>query len=122
MNPAISIKKGRDFVHSHTSGPLTWELLDELITKTADMAEKWGFNKHVVDLRAGEKKLSVLEDYQLATRNDRESGLKPDSRYAVIVKHKDIGEFHHVETFFRNAGYYLRIFTEENAALDWIRE
>jgi len=122
MNPGISIEKGVSFVHSRVRAPLTEELLSELMSRIADKAEEWGFSRHLVDLREGEKQLAVIDDYDLAYRKAREYGLKPGSIHAIIVRHEDIDEFRFVETVFLNAGYTLKIFTEEDTALDWIRE
>ncbi len=122
MNPIISIKKGENFVHSCVRGPITWELLAEQMTKTAEKAKEWDFRRHLVDFREAKKQLGVLDDYDIAHKKAREYGFKPGSKHALIVRYEEIDGFSFVETVFRNAGYNLRIFTEEDEALDWIKK
>jgi hypothetical protein len=123
MGHKISIKKGENFVHSYVLGPISWELLAKLMTKTAEKGEKWGFNRYLSDLRGAEKQMRIYQDFEFAQRQAREYGLKPGvSKHALIVRHEEIAEYSFVETAFRNAGYRLKIFTEEDAAFDWIRE
>ena len=109
-------------MHSYIRARISEELLAELMAKTEEKAKKWGFNRHIVDFREAEKQLGVLEDYEMARSKARKYGLEPFSKHALIVRHEDINEFRFVETAFRNSGYNLRVFTEENEALDWIKK
>jgi hypothetical protein len=118
--PGLSIKKGENFVHARVSGPVSLELVAELMKKSAEKAKKWGFNKYLVDFRQAEKQLSVFEHYDFAYKKAKEYGFKPGSKHALIVRHEDINRLRFVEMVYHNAGYILKIFTEEDGAIDWI--
>ena len=123
MDPRISIEKGENFVHSRVTAPISWDVLAEQISRAAEKGEQWGFHRYLVDFRDSEKQLGVLEDHDVAYRRTRECGLGPiGTKHALIVKPEEFDEFRFVETAFRNAGYDLKVFTEEDAALEWIRE
>jgi len=122
MNSGISIRKRENYVHSEVRGALTIELLAELMTEITARAEDWRLTKHLIDMCEAQKQMGVSEDYDLAYKKAAGYGLKTGSRYAVLVKQAYKNEFVFVETVFQNAGYDVRIFTEEEAALAWIRK
>ena len=123
MDHRISIKKRENFVHSYIIGPISQELLANFMTKIAMKGRKWGLNRYIADIRQAEKQMDVIEDYNFAYSQAEEYGLKPGgSKHALIVRHEDFDKFAFIETVFQNAGYTLRIFTDEDAAFDWIRK
>ncbi len=123
MNDRISINKGENYVHSYVYASISMDILAELMIKTSEKGKEWGFNRYLVDFRGAEKILGVLDDYNVAYVKAKEFGLKPGgTRHALIVRHEDIDEFGFVETVFQNAGYILKIFTEEDAAIRWIKK
>ena len=124
MDHLINIKKGDGFVHSYFRGPITLERLAELITKTARIAKEWGSEKYLADFRdAGKRQINFTDDYDLAYRKVKEYGFKPGSKHALLIRRdEEIDQWGFVETVFQNAGFTLRIFTEEEVALDWIRK
>ena len=123
MDHRISIEKRENFVHAYIIGPISQELLAEFMKKTSMKGKKWGFNRYIADLRQAEKQMSMVKDYNFAYRKAEEYGFKPGtSKHALIVRHEDIDDFAFIETVFQNAGHNLRIFTDEDAAFDWIRK
>ena len=123
MSQRIAIKKGKNFVHSNVYGPISLDLLAELMGKTAEKADKWNFTRFLVDFRKAKKEMSIVDDYNIAHIKAKEFGLKSgSSKHALIVRKEDFNDFLFVETVFQNAGYILKIFTEENTAFNWLSE
>ena len=122
MDHKIIIKKAKNFVHIQIHGPATLEVLEEQMTRAAEKAKQWGFDRYCADFRKAERQVRVIDDYDIAYKKARKCGLMPGTKHALIVRKEDIEIFRFIETVFYNNGYNLKVFTVEDAAILWIIE
>jgi hypothetical protein len=83
MDQRISIKKSENFVYSYVTGPISEELLAELMTKLSIKGKEWGFNRYLSDLKQTEKQMGITEDYDFAYNQAMKYGFNriiPDMR------------------------------------------
>ena len=120
----IEIKKGNGFVHAQFYGPVRTEGLSELMKKSIQKAIEWDFNNFFADFRqSGKRDVEVFDDYDAAYSKLAEFGFKLGSKHAILVrKDDDLAQWKFVETVFRNAGYFMNVFTDEKQALEWVQK
>jgi hypothetical protein len=121
MPPNLIIRKGSNYVHAIVTVPTSIEILKELFSGISGAAREWGFTRFLVDFRQAKKITTAGTDFTLANTIAAELGLSPaGTRHALIVKPEARMDFDFVETVFRNAGYNLRVFIDEAAAVEWL--
>ncbi len=122
MSYLIEIQNKKNFIYSHFRGPVTNQGLAELVVSTAKKAEEFGLNSYFVDFRdAGNREVALVDDYNFAYGKHMGPQLKRGARYALLIRNDgDITQWEFVETVFQNAGFVLKLFTEESEAFSWI--
>lgn len=97
---------------------------------TIDVARKWSveiaamgrqmnIRRFLFDVRAARNACTVADNYDAAYRDPDELDLPKDIRSAILVSE---GDHSHdfVETTYLNAGYDVRLFVDESAAINWL--
>jgi hypothetical protein len=119
MDYEISISDDKSFVKVYVKRPIPLDAALTLTKKSADLSGKHGINSLLIDVHNIEDTWGILGDYQFAQDLDKYGGRHKD-RVALLVKVSDkTHDF--LETTTRNLGYNLRIFTNYEDAVMWLK-
>ena len=111
--PAIAVK---------ASGPMKLVLVKQIAAEALAEAAAHGVHRFLVDDREMVPLLSTLEIYELPDTLAR-LGLDKRDRVAVVYASTapKAGDFSFFEDTAVNRGFDVRLFTDVNLALDWLR-
>ncbi len=121
MEIRVSYDETQDCVMTEPVGLFTVESFHELIRKVAEVATKHPCRRLFHDFRRAEWHTSPTEffyipDYAVTSAADR------SWRRAVLVREEDVSKIEFYETTAANKGLIVKIFTDYDAALAWLRE
>lgn len=121
MGHAISIAGNGVYLICRVTEPITMEVARAFTTALDAASRAHGIKRFLVDVRAAPNVASVLQNYRFANIDMSEMGLQRDVRSATLVAPDDHSH-DFVETVSRNAGYGMRLFRDEAAAIAWLEE
>ena len=119
MDYEISIPEGAAFVLIKVMQPMTSELGRQCGVEAARLAKEKNKNSFIFDLRQSQNKQPTVDNYEFAHRDISDFGFSRTSPAALLVALDD-KTHNFIETAFLNAGYNVKIFTDESAAISWI--
>jgi hypothetical protein len=93
----------------------------EFAEKAISIAKQHNMSKFLVDVRGTQNVASTLEQYIFGYQNMLQFGLPKDSDISILAN-ADNESHSFIETLLINAGYHCRLFRDEEAALEWLRE
>ena len=121
MEYEISIPKNGDYISIKVNQPVTADLGRRFAVDAARLAKEQNIKKFLCDVRNAPNLQSVSEDYFYANTEMDQFGFSKATRSALLVNPDDRSH-DFIETAFRNAGYNVKIFTDESAAISWLNE
>jgi hypothetical protein len=121
MSYTISISDSRKFFRVRVEGDVSADGAREWSAELREASRAQGVRRFLIDVRSSRNVSTVLENYQYAYRNSDELDLPKNVRTAILTSSDDRSH-DVVEIFMRNAGYNVRIFTDESAAVDWLEK
>ncbi len=80
-----------------------------------------GISSYLFDLRRAPNIQSVLPNYEFAYKELKGFGFPRGSRSALLTAPRDRSH-DFLETVFKNAGYNVRLFTNEASAIEWLEQ
>ena len=116
----ISISESTTYVHTRVNKALTKELLNDFLHETAETGVKYGINSFLIDLQNAPNLTSVSVHYELASDKSKHMGFRPGSKHALVVSPEERALYRFVEAGLINAGYEAKVFTDEQAAIEWL--
>lgn len=87
----------------------------------AQLANERNIKNFMFDVRSAPNVQSVIDDYTFAYEEMAALGFPSGSRSALLISSDDKSH-DFIETAFRNAGYLVRIFTDESLAISWLEK
>ena len=121
MGHEISIAGSGVYLICRVTEPITMDVA-RAFTAALDAASRaHGIKRFLVDVRAAPNVASVLQNYRFANVDMSEMALQRDVRSATLVAPDDHSH-DFVETVSQNAGYGVRLFRDEAAAVAWLEE
>lgn len=104
-----------------TSGPMDVASIEQMVVDMLGAGRGFGATRYLLDHRQMTPEMSVLHIYDLPGIVNR-AGLTPDIRLAMVYDAAATrkGDFEFYETRAYNLGFEHRLFTEVQAALDWL--
>ena len=99
---------------------------------TTDLAGQWyadleernrslDIKRFLFDVRSANNVSSIIENYLFAYEGSASLDMPRDVRSAILISEEDHSH-DFIEVTFRNAGYNVRIFTDESSAVKWLEE
>lgn len=121
MQCTVTYDKENDYMISSCEGVLNVEAMSEIARKIAETAKESGCKKLLNDLRKVTLEVDTMEIFKSPDTVQTE-GIDRSWKRAVVVDEKYKGDFHFFETVAVNRGHLLRVFTDYNAAVTWLKE
>ena len=120
MSCIISVSGLKTYVRVCVKEPVTAWLLEDFMRVAGQKARENGIGSFLIDLRAASNGADLFVYYQQIKRHTKEWGIRPGSKYALLVRQEDIDYYSFVSTFFINLGFQSAKFTNEEAASGWL--
>lgn len=121
MNYTIELSENQKFLQVKTTGQINIDIIRQWSEDIEKKSHALDIQKFLFDVRSAQNVSTVLENYLFAYRDSMELNLPRQVRSAILICEKDRSH-DFVETTFRNAGYNVRIFTDESSAVKWLEE
>lgn len=115
--------KNEDIISTICSGNMNYENMVKMFSECIHAGKKNGITKYLTDNRNITFDLSTIDIYDLP-KTFMKQGLELWSRVAVIVssKSRKNEDFSFFETVSHNMGYNVRLFTNKDKALEWLKK
>lgn len=120
MDFLLSVSLSGKFVLIRVKAPMTTEIGRECSAGAVVLGEKYQINKYLFDLRESPNIEKVQSNYDFAHKDMSAFGFPKDA-YFVLLVHPDDHSHDFIATAFENAGYNIRLFTEEELAIKWLQ-
>jgi hypothetical protein len=121
MSYAIALSENGKYIVCRMAGPMTVEIARESAKELDRLSRSTGIKRFLNDVRNAPNVSDVLANYDFAYRDMNGLNLQRDVRSAILADPADrTHDF--FETVAKNAGFNVRIFHDENAAIAWLNE
>lgn len=122
MDYTTGVSEDKSYVFI-TAGQQELTLFSALMStkEVVKLAEPLQIKKLLIDLRKYKSKTSNLDKYKFAYQGAEDAGLNRDWKLAILKSPED-SEPHSIETLMREANYNCKLFTKENAAINWLKD
>jgi hypothetical protein len=121
MSHKIFLSEDGRYIVCEVTGLITAEVLHEFASKLNKFSRATGINRLLHDVRYARNVMKISQNYQYAYEDMEDLALQRDARSAILIDPADkTHDF--VETVSQNAGYTVRIFHDEDAAISWLNE
>lgn len=121
MKYQVSISKEGDYIKVEVLQPMTSELGRQSGIDAARLGNERIIKNFLFDVRKAPNVQSIVHDYYFVYEEMDALGFKSGSRSALLVSPNDKSH-DFIETAFRNAGFNVRIFTDESSAISWLKK
>jgi SpoIIAA-like len=118
---SISVSENQKYIICEVTGEITLDTAREFTKELDRMSRSLKIKRFLTDVRNAQNALNTLEQYDFAYKDMAEMKLQRDVRSAILVAATDTTH-DFVETVTLNAGYGVRVFHDENAAIEWLNE
>jgi hypothetical protein len=119
MKYEVSLGESGKYVRCNVYQPITAKFAVEYGQATTAFALERGIHNQLIDVRGMPNVDSVQHNYDFAYKDLQDFEDHHHSRIAVLIDPTDrTHDF--IEVVARNAGYDVRLFTEEQRAIDWL--
>lgn len=119
MSYEISIAENGKYVRVKVTAAITTELARQFSIDASSYGAKNDLKRYLFDVREARNVASTLLNYQYAHKEMADMKLDKTARSAILVSPADKSH-DFIETLSRNAGYNVRLFTDEAAAIAWL--
>jgi len=121
MKYELSISESGGYISIKVNQPMTTDLGRRCGVDAARLANERNITNFMFDVRKAPNLQSVTEDYIYAYKEMAHFGFSKAMRSALLVSPDDRSH-DFIETAFRNAGYIVKIFTDESSAISWLEK
>jgi hypothetical protein len=121
MNIETTIAPSRKYLVCRVLVPVTAEVARQIAVETEKLSEESGIQSRLIDVRNFRNISSVSGNYDLAYKDLDELQVARCSRAAVLVSSDD-SSHDFAMTAIRNAGFNVRKFNDQAAAIAWLEE
>lgn len=119
MDYRISVSDDGRYLICRVQGRITRPTALAFTRELDRLSRERGIKRFLTDVREASNDLGVLHNYLFANEVMPELELQRDVRSAILTRPDDkTHDF--VETALRNAGYPVRLFRDEAAAIAWL--
>jgi len=114
----INYNKEQNYIRVTVDGDFSLSTGKELAADVASFVKRYNCNLVLNDLRHARLTQGTLDIYQMP-KITRQVGIETHIKRALVVSEVS-SDFHFLETVFINQGHIVKIFTDINAALQWL--
>jgi hypothetical protein len=119
MTFSVHYEPQKDIIESQVIGKLDLEVLTALASEVCRLLLKHDCKLFFNDLRNARHNLSTIEIY-LVPEILKEIGLPLSGKRALLVS-TDLDDYAFFETTSVNRGHRVKVFTDPDLAIDWLR-
>lgn len=121
MRYDISLSERGKYIRITILGDITVDTAWDFTRDSMEASSTHGVDRFLYDARQAQNLSSVLENYKFAYEGSKEMELSHSARSAILAAPDDKSH-QFVVTAFRNAGFNVLGFTDEEAAVAWLEE
>ena len=121
MDYNISVSENEKYILVKVNQPMTINLGRRCGLDATKLGERNNINCYLFDLRGAPNIENVLPNYQFAYEDMDNLGFPRNARSALLTDPDDKSH-DFMETLFRNAGFNVRLFSNEHSAIAWLVE
>ena len=118
MSYKINYNKDHGYIAVTIEGELTLSTFKELTAEVIGFVERYKCNHILNDLRHARLTGKTFEIYNMP-KSARQAGVGSYLKRAFVVSELSL-DIHFLETVFLNQGHIVKMFTDINAALNWL--
>jgi hypothetical protein len=115
----VSLSQDTKYIIIRVVKPMTNELGRRCGADAVELGITAGIKYYLFDLRGAHNVETSITNYQFAYREMGEFSFPKNSRSALLTDPDDRSH-DFMETVFRNAGYMVKLFTDEASAIAWL--
>jgi len=120
MHCTVTYDQELDCIMASCEGPLNLETMKKYARKIAEKAGENGCKRLLNDLRKVTLEVDTMEIFK-SPDTIQEQGIDRSWKRAIVVDEKLEGDFHFFETVAVNRGHLMKIFTDRNLAISWLK-
>jgi len=121
MNFRVFLSENRKYIICRVYDPMTTDTAVAFSREMDRLSREHGIKRFLTDVRAAPNTSSVMENYSFTQIEMSELGLQKDVRSAILASQSDRSH-DFVEFASRNAGFNVRLFDDETAAIAWLEQ
>ena len=121
MSYSLHIADTRKYIIVIIKGPITIDLARQYSMEAREMGRSTGIQRFLFDVRDATNRSSTFENYEFAYRNAQEMQLERKVHSAILADPND-SSHDFVELTMRNAGFCVKLFRDEDTAINWLEE
>jgi hypothetical protein len=122
MSYQLKLKKEPAYLFVQVTGIRTLETVLAAGKEVILACDEQGYNRVLVDVQEMTGELTTFEVYDLGTGDLKEFRRPGQLKMAILDLEENRSRFRFFETVFHNRGYNLRIFSNMDEAIKWLRE
>ena len=119
MSYEIRTSENGRYIICRVTQSITVELAREFTIALDQLSRSQRIKRFLVDVRGAPNVASVFQNFDFANKDMADLDLQRDVRSAILVGANDRSH-DFVETVTQNAGYGVRVFDDEAAAIAWL--
>jgi SpoIIAA-like len=121
MSYTVAPSENGVYLVCRVNGEITAEIARAFTEELDRQSRALNIKRFLNDVRNASNVLSTFENYNFAYHEMAQMKLQRDVRSAILVRPEDTSH-DFVETVTQNAGYNVRVFRDEAAAIAWLSE
>ena len=121
MNYKTFLSQNGDYVICEVTGLIAQENSREFTEASNRLLSAANVKRLLTDVRNATNALSVSQNYKYAYKDMGDLNLQRDIRSAILTNEGDRSH-DFIETVAQNAGYNVRIFSDEQTAIAWLTD
>ena len=118
MAYGVELVKDAKYVRVALTGELTRNDLENAREETIRALTANGWNRLLVDVTRGNRKLSVAEDFEFTS--EHQSSFPAGVRTALVIRPDELEYFRFTENVAQNRGVNMKLFLDKIQALNWL--
>ncbi len=121
MSYNITLSENEKYIVCVVADPMTVDIAREFTKELDGLGRAKNIKRFLTDVRSAPNMSNTFQNYEFAYFDMKGLNLQRDVRAVILADPADrTHDF--VETTTQNAGYNVRIFYDENAAIAWLNE
>lgn len=121
MKYTITLSENKKYLTIKVLDDFTIGVVKQWSLGAAERSRELNIKKFLFDVRVAHNACTILENYHSAYRDHAELHLPRDVCSAILISEEDRSH-DVVEMAYQSAGFNVKIFTDEAAAVKWLEE
>jgi hypothetical protein len=121
MTYSITISENGKYIICKVIGAMTAEIAKEFSKEIDSLSRAKNIKRFLNDMREAPNRSSAVQNYKYTYKDMSDLGFQRDVHSAILADPADTSH-DFIETLAKNAGYNVRVFHDEDAAIAWLNE